>query len=431
MLSEIIEKKCTNKWGLNSETYKKALEIIDTYIKKLLERPVNQYNIQLDHLLVVAEIFDILVDKEKWANYIFNSMRNITSKIKYNQHSLGMGLFGGLTNYGMIIHCIRSEIGGYKNLALSYNQFFNKSLQIWIQKICKKENSLRIKDYDSVWGACGIVIYLLQIESEEAVLYDLVRYLVEITQVKIVKGTKVPGWYIDQVNQINEEDKKKYTMGSFNYGISHGIAGPLFALSVAWEKGIRVEGHLEAIGRILAEYKKVARNENEILFPTILSFEDYANDNFTLKEERMSWCYGKISILLSILKACEIKKDYKNIGLVCNEFRKILLREINSYELLSPILCHGYAGVMVEYMVLSEKYQIENLNIRIVNLANKIIENYSSESKYGFYDVQQELNNVFYVDDDSLLGGTSGIILSLIKLVKGTNYFEKFMMIDA
>ena len=77
----------------------------------------------------------------------------------------------------------------------------------------------------------------------------MLAYLVRLTKPVTVHGRNLPGWW-SPVSPGGRVDAA-FPGGHANTGMAHGITGPLTLLAAALRRGIAVEGHIEAIERIL------------------------------------------------------------------------------------------------------------------------------------------------------------------------------------
>lgn len=164
-------------------------------------------------------------------------------------------MFGGLCDFGISLLAINKETGTYHRLIDSVNtvvasEAADNSLLLE-NKIDSKSISMR--DYDSILGLSGILRYLLLTDSElyRESIQKVVDALIYLSQYSTDKQEAVPNWHIQKDNVFPYEERESYRSGMINFGLSHGIAGPLAVLSVAKLQGINRPGLAEAIGRLI------------------------------------------------------------------------------------------------------------------------------------------------------------------------------------
>ena len=73
----------------------------------------------------------------------------------------------------------------------------------------------------------------------------VLEYLVRLTQPIADNGDVVPGWWVPTSPTGRDDDQ--FPGGHANFGMAHGIAGPLALLALAARHGTIVDGHLDAI----------------------------------------------------------------------------------------------------------------------------------------------------------------------------------------
>ena len=105
-------------------------------------------------------------------------------------------------------------------------------------------------DYDTITGASGILAVLLTLEQPDeqvlAAIETSLAYLTWLTAPDQPLGQE--RWFIPlaQLPAVGEH-RTRFPAGRFNYGLAHGIPGPLAALSLAWMQGYRYPGLRESI----------------------------------------------------------------------------------------------------------------------------------------------------------------------------------------
>lgn len=395
-----------------------------------------------EYLLAIGECIDILDDKEKWLEISYKIMVKIRGFLEQNLEFLSLGFFSGLCHLGFSVLVFYKNTGHYKKFLSGLNNLIFDKVPGYCDSVIKNKENLKAQQFDLISGLSGIGYYLLECpncEKREIALRNVLDCLVSlILDNYVVEGVYVPHWYISRDNQNSDEEKKIYSKGNFNFGLSHGIVSVLVTLSKAYKNRMIVDRHRKAIDEILKLYTKYgtkSNNENLYLWPGFLSFEDYVNNNInSYKSKRQSWCYGSVGISGAILNASILIQDDNMADIMYNNLCKIAEIENNSYELLSPIICHGFAGVLI---ILLTAYKIkpnEKLYKKIIELTTVIINMYEPQSVFGFKDVslKYENKNATYQtrDNNSFLEGTTGIILVLIALFKKETLFERHLLLN-
>lgn len=410
--------------------------IMNDYLYKIEEL---QYSIKIEDIIgavyVYAEIYEYVVNKEQWNNIIRGQFIRLKECIEQGELMNGLALFGGLCEAGLAVYLYSKKTGHYINFWKEIHVIILDDTVKLVEEYRKKINNLQICHYDCITGLSGILNYFIHTSAErddhKAIIKDVLGYLLKITERKLVNGKIVPGWHIRRENQIREDEKVRFKNGNFDFGISHGIAGPLAVMSMAYQKGYRIEGQKEAILSIVEEYERLSLHfKDYTLWQGQYSFENYlqSQQDPIMNSNRMSWCYGSIGILRSIKLAGFTLESQELIEWEQKNIYKIAAMLSKDYLLNSPIICHGYAGLMTLLTIEYKEHANHVLKEKINELANIIVKKYNSKFMFGFehteiyYQNGRCMENEMYGND--FLYGASGIILSLISLIKLDTYWE-------
>ncbi|WP_312048283.1 lanthionine synthetase LanC family protein [Anaerotignum sp.] len=111
-----------------------------------------------------------------------------------------------------------------------------------------------------------------------------------------------------------------------------------------------------------------------------------------------------------------------------DNIKRISIVKTELYELTSPIVCHGYAGTLLILLTAYKYKEDEVLRNKILELVEILLKEYRSDSLFGYQDVETTYVDgqyaVKYIDKNSFLEGTSGIVLVLLSLIKRNTRFE-------
>ena len=96
---------------------------------------------------------------------------------------------------------------------------------------------------------------------------------------------------------------------------------------------------------------------------------------------------------------------------------KIATLESKKYELASPIVCHGYAGILEIFLSAYKLKEDPVLLGKIKEIVNILLDKYDDSSVYGYKDltVLKENNTwkMVELDNNTFLEGACGIFLVL------------------
>jgi hypothetical protein len=339
-----------------------------------------------------------------------------------NKGTAGLSLFTGLSGILMAVKTLSR--GGTR-----YGKMMDSMLQGMVNVLPgqlhhlhgKMIDHLEMPDFDTISGVTGIGRTLLAFADRaevRALLEDVLLYLVELSGEKEVFGQQVAAWHVSSQNQFQEKDKSVYPQGNFNLGLAHGIAGPLALLSLAMRQGIEVQGQREAIRTNVQHLLKwVREDQNGPVWTGRVSFEEWVageiNVGVTKLTLRDSWCYGAPGIARAVWLAGDVLGERSWQQLAEDSFRGIAGRTDNRF-LTSPIICHGWGGVLQFVQRMHADTGLEELDVLREELVRILLDSYSEEYPFGFADTFTE-EGVDMVDHRlGLLEGAIGPALALL-----------------
>lgn len=114
---------------------------------------------------------------------------------------------------------------------------------------------------------------------------NMMRYLISRTEDYTYKAMSVIKFHIPVTQQLRDDEKVDFPNGNINFDLSHGLAGPLLALTKAFNKKIYAEGLEEAINKFFSIYDTFQITEQCIVrWPTQLCVFDFHNKNFCKRD---------------------------------------------------------------------------------------------------------------------------------------------------
>ncbi|MER5599899.1 lanthionine synthetase C family protein [Streptomyces sp. NPDC002265] len=207
----------------------------------------------------------------------------------------------------------------------------------------------RMAEYDLISGLTGLGACLLRRERQTG-LERVLRYLVRLlTEPLTVTGRHVPGWWTADGPRGLPEDGT-FAAGHANFGIAHGIAGPIALLALAGRAGITVDGQDQALDEgigFLTTWAQPA-DDNVLGWPEVLTLHEFeAGPAAGRSPGRPSWCYGTPGIGRALQLAALTRRNEP-----ARRFAEhIVLGSLTDHGRLSQIedttLCHGWAGLLL------------------------------------------------------------------------------------
>ncbi|MET9869039.1 lanthionine synthetase C family protein [Streptomyces sp. NPDC006386] len=201
-----------------------------------------------------------------------------------------------------------------------------------------------LAEFDAIRGLSGMAALLLHRDLHVDVLREILTYLVRLTEPVKHDGELLPGWWSHLAP--SGKTSPDYPEGHANNGLAHGISGPLAVLSLAARRGVTVEGHLDAIARILAWLDRW-QQEGSVgpWWPYWITREQLRSGTTGPGPSRPSWCYGtagfaRVQQLAALALQDVPRQQAAEIA---------LLRAMTDPGQLGATvdvsLCHGFAGL--------------------------------------------------------------------------------------
>jgi len=200
-----------------------------------------------------------------------------------------------------------------------------------------------LAEFDLINGLTGLGAHLLRRDPYGELTRQVLAYLVRLTEP--LGAQDLPGWWTD----LAPTGRRSTDLpgGHGNFGMAHGISGPLALLSLATRRGIVAEGQVEAIGWICS-WLDAWRQEHETgpWWPETITLEEtrLGRPKHT-RPRRPSWCYGTPGLARAQQLAGQATADTDRQRLA----EQALISCLNDPEQLERItdhsLCHGSAGL--------------------------------------------------------------------------------------
>ncbi|SFT00692.1 lanthionine synthetase C family protein [Marininema halotolerans] len=337
-----------------------------------------------------------------------------------------ISLFGGIT--GVAFATWTASRGGERygrlldRLHLQIAQALKEQIRNERARL-QKEQGASAQYYDIIVGITGIGRYLLIQKNDpqlRELLEEILLDLVALSKPIVVNNETVPGWWIPQVGQFTEQDRQSFPKGNFNCGLAHGVPGPLALLSLAKLEGVEVEGQQEAIQRI-TEWILYWKQQD--------SYGVYWNDRVAWEEEtegvrhshrhREAWCYGTPGVARALYLAGEALQDEGWKATSVQAFQSVFNRPELFWDIDSPTICHGTAGLLEMTLQMIYNSHDEQLQIHRDYLVHRQLKDFNPDYPFGYKDLEPQTIGYRSLDKVGLLEGAVGVGLSLLSYVKG------------
>ncbi|MBU5483725.1 lanthionine synthetase C family protein [Clostridium sp. MSJ-11] len=412
----------------------KFLECFLGYVEEQYELKIINPVHYCDLLIMISEAYPLLERKEKWEQIGYDLCKGLKQNIEtYGISEKHMGMIGGL---GYMCFCVNLFSEKTGNL-LKFSHTLNKLLfqeSVKLTERLRRKKDVNMNDYDMIAGVSGFIYFLLDFKwnlEEESQLKKLIEYLVELTKYHQYMGCSVINFHLTKENLSREDEKLEFPNGNINFGLSHGMLGPLLALTKAHSKGMEVEGIESAINELFGIYDQFKIYHNDIAaWPTQLSFESYIKGEFedNLRPVMASWCYGNTGIARGLQKAAQYMKYVQKEEVYKKDLINIINQPVDRYNLYETIICHGYSSVLcirtMAYRDTKDKRFVETIEKDIDAVISIFYRNSDTS-----YDINKIIKKHFK-DNMSLMLGAVGVALSLLGVVHEDMEYGKLLMVD-
>ena len=286
-------------------------------------------------------------------------------------------------------------------------------------------------EFDPISGLSGVGAYLLCRRQEPRMLTAL-SCLVEGLVDLLSEVDGVPRWHTPPHLLGDERTREVCPHGNLNFGLAHGIPGPLALVSLAHAAGVSVPGLAEAIART-ADWLCENRFDDGwgINWPSFVPLIQTDSTNGQHLEapsartapdgpSRCAWCYGSPGIARALWLAGGAlgRQDYRDMAISAME--AVFRRPVAVRRIPSPTFCHGVAGLLAITLRLSHDMARDQgspaFSAEIRGLVEQLLASFRPESLLGFRHIETRDNEM---DQPGLLEGAPGVALALLAAATG------------
>ncbi|WP_157996853.1 lanthionine synthetase C family protein [Streptomyces otsuchiensis] len=262
----------------------------------------------------------------------------------------------------------------------------------------------RMQEYDLISGLTGLGALLMRRGTQAELFDDVLRYLVRLLQQPLtVYGEKVPGWWTS-VGPSGRPDAA-WPAGHGNFGMAHGVAGPVALLALARRAGHTVAGHHEALiqgCRLLEQRARHIANGGPA-WPETVTLDAWIGRSPAGEHPgRPSWCYGTPGIARALQLAAIACSRTTAQRLAEDALTACITDPEQLVRIDNATVCHGWAGVCLA----AERSAADSAPESPLRLALP-----SLRSHFANHMAQHPLP-----DTAGLLTGTDGVLLALHSL---------------
>ncbi|MET9959469.1 lanthionine synthetase C family protein [Streptomyces sp. NPDC006326] len=232
-------------------------------------------------------------------------------------------------------------------------------------------------EYDLLHGLAGIGVHLLHHTPGDDALAAVLSYLVALTHPLTVDGERLPGWW------CAHDPHRLYTSGGHaNFGMAHGITGPLALLAQALRRGAVVDGQREAVHAITTWLDRWQQHgERGPWWPETITREEAATERpHSSGPGRPSWCYGTPGITRALQLAAIATADTGRQRAAEHALGACLADESQLVHVTASGLCHGTAGLFQTVWRAAQDARAPGLDADARRLADTLTSQHASGS---------------------------------------------------
>ncbi|MGX9886578.1 lanthionine synthetase C family protein [Streptomyces sp. NPDC002276] len=202
-----------------------------------------------------------------------------------------------------------------------------------------------IAEFDTIRGLTGYGAYLLRRNPVATTLRAVLDYCVRLTQPITREGELVPGWWTGTGPSGRPDDR--FPGGHANNGMAHGIGGVLALLALAARHGTLVNGHTEALRRILIWLDHWREDTGRgPAWPYWITRSELTTGRLGPSAPlRPSWCYGTAGLARAQQLAALALGDASRQVDAENALVAALTNPDQLRATTDNGLCHGFAGL--------------------------------------------------------------------------------------
>lgn len=331
-----------------------------------------------------------------------------TIKLISNEPMFSSSLFSG--SFGVIFSLVYCSDNGknYSGIVSSLLDQYDKIFEEHSYEVlnCIKKEVFDDYFYDVISGYSGILNTLLFTKDKfgEKIHPNLNMYINRsINILENIVSLAIHNDHFEEENILN------------NLGMAHGITGIINSLIASYNRGFDQQNKNVTLKDIKYFYLRNITKVNGIK-----RVPNFINKKMN---HRDAWCYGSPGVSFCIQQLSILMKDESLHNISKELLNTTLQRSIDERGLISPTLCHGYAGMLIIGKQMNNEKIVEYYY-------QKIMESFNTDFEFAFTDVSIKNNKLLQTKSISLLEGSTGIILAILSLENMKSDAHKFMIFD-
>ena len=367
------------------------------------------------------------VSTQEWDDLAVHCLEVVRTGI-YKQTFWGVYAYSGLSYVCFLARELANKIPALSRFRDSLEQLLSDTLRSCLDTTYESwfetENT-----FELIYGFSGVLRCCCDGVPGgpcQALTGEVADALVRRLRPKTVLGQTVPG-FLYMPSKIEAENMSTPAPnGCINYGMSHGIAGTLGALSFAYRSYPKPDVR-EAMGTLITEFLHTQYYVDNIAYwPGRITIEQYLSEVEPSRfPSRMSWCYGSPGILRALYLAADALSMENIKRFSTDEMAKIAAMETEKYIFDSPIVCHGLAGMALVMRSMYNDTQNSAFADKAREITDTLVCNFAYREKENC-----NLTGMKEIRKYTYLEGYTGILQTIYTAMTGEpNMNEKRLML--
>lgn len=257
------------------------------------------------------------------------------------------GLFTGLSGVCQVVSLFAQLHPEYQLLKMQLDRQLCACIRRQYASSERLYEGVTFRDYDVISGPAGIASYLLSLvvkepSSETAETFDcLLKRLIALSQPD-AQNVNHPYLFIPPHRAPYRTYAERYPQGATDCGFAHGLPGVLALLSLCHILYARERNDLSLAISTLARWlvEHGFETAQQVRWPLVISGASSTMPGGSF------WCYGASGVAWALWLAGLAVREAMWQNLAIRTMKTIYHDALKQNEYLSPILCHGLAGLL-------------------------------------------------------------------------------------
>lgn len=343
-----------------------------------------------------------------WEICAKSSMSQCVKRMGLNRDlPLSLGLMNGIGGVALVAALMSRNGKRYTQLTAGlHSTIKNHSSGVRRSHTHQSAGELLTADFDLVSGATGLAAYGLT--AEDANLGGDVSRAEVLRLINWTLSEPPDRAYFIQPHKTHHiKTAEEFPNGHLDLGLAHGIAGPLAAISLSTLQKHDLHNQKIAVERLAdALLANRLHCDAQPDWPTVIS------PGKEVSPARMAWCYGNPGIAHSLMLAGQALDSDELRTMALSAFERIESRPFSAGQLNSPMLCHGFAGVVQIGLRLLAAAPSDRLAQLSASLCEALVDSVEAWIDSGHLKLEDATDN----SKHGFLEGAAGILLVLLSI---------------